>query len=203
MTLNWYLSWVLKPVVFLICLVPGILLAYGTYVDQLGANPIEEIINLTGIWSLRFLLLTLSLSPLKMLFSLGVLLRFRRMLGLYAFFYLCLHFFAYVVLEQYFDWTEIINDLITRPHFSMGFIGFVLMIPLALTSVDKIIEWMGKMRWRKLHQLVYLCTLFSVFHFLMLVKADLMEPIIYGAIFIFLMCFHLRKRRHRGRAYSS
>ncbi|HHJ81412.1 MAG TPA: sulfoxide reductase heme-binding subunit YedZ, partial [Candidatus Tenderia electrophaga] len=165
------------------------------YTDALGANPIEEISHITGDWSLRFLLLTLTVTPLAILFQLRWLKRFRRMLGLFCFFYVCLHLANYVVLDQYFDWPEIYKDIIKRPYISVGFVAFVLLIPLAITSVDKLVEWMGKPRWLKLHQLVFVSAVLGVLHYLWLVKADLLEPGIYGFILIVLMLFRVWHRR--------
>jgi len=195
MSLSWYLSWVFKPLLFIVCLLPAALLGYDAYYDALGANPIEEISHITGDWSLRFLLITLTVSPLAILFHAKWLNRFRRMLGLYCFFYVCLHLLTYVVLDQYFDWPEIYKDIIKRPYITIGFVAFVLLIPLAITSVDKLVEMMGKPRWLKLHQLVYVCAVLGVLHFLWLVKADILEPSIYGSILIVLLVFRAWHRR--------
>ena len=195
MSLTWYLTWVFKPLLFLVSLLPAALLGYDAYTDALGANPIEEISHITGDWSLRFLLLTLTVTPLAILFQLRWLKRFRRMLGLFCFFYVCLHLANYVVLDQYFDWPEIYKDIIKRPYISVGFVAFVLLIPLAITSVDKLVEWMGKPRWLKLHQLVFVSAVLGVLHYLWLVKADLLEPGIYGFILIVLMLFRVWHRR--------
>ncbi len=195
MSFSWYLSWLFKPLLFMACLLPAVLLGYGAYTDALGANPIEEITHITGGWSLRFLLITLTVSPLAILFHARWLNRFRRMLGLYCFFYVCLHLLTYVVLDQYFDWPEIYKDIIKRPYITVGFTAFVLLIPLAITSVDKLVEMMGKPRWLKLHQLVFVCAVLGVLHFLWLVKADILEPSIYGAILIVLLAFRAWHRR--------
>ncbi len=195
MSFSWYLSWLFKPLLFITCLLPAVLLGYDAYTDSLGANPIEEISHITGDWSLRFLLITLTVSPLAILFHAKWLNRFRRMLGLYCFFYVCLHLLTYVVLDQYFDWPEIYKDIIKRPYITIGFAAFVLLIPLAITSVDKLVELMGKPRWLKLHQLVYVCAVLGVLHFLWLVKADILEPSIYGFILIGLLVFRAWHRR--------
>jgi len=195
MSFSWYLSWIFKPLLFIACLWPAALLGYDAYYDALGANPIEEISHITGDWSLRFLLITLTVSPLAIIFHAKWLNRFRRMLGLYCFFYVCLHLLTYVVLDQYFDWPEIYKDIIKRPYITVGFVAFVLLIPLAITSVNKLVEMMGKPRWLKLHQLVYVCAVLGVLHFLWLVKADILEPSIYGAILIALLVFRAWHRR--------
>lgn len=195
MSLSWYLSWVAKPLLFVACLVPAILLGYDAYNDALGANPVEAIEHITGDWALRFLLITLAVSPLAILFKAKWLNRFRRMLGLYAFFYVCLHFATYIVLDQYFDWQEIYKDVIKRPYITVGFTAFVLLIPLAVTSVNKLVELMGKPRWLKLHRLVYICAVLAVLHFLWLVKADVLEPAIYGGVLVVLLSFRVWHRR--------
>lgn len=195
MSLSWCLSWVFKPLLFLVSLLPAVLLGYDAYTESLGANPIEEISHITGDWSLRFLLITLSVSPLAILFHAKWLNRFRRMLGLYCFFYVCLHLANYVVLDQYFEWAEIYKDIIKRPYITVGFTAFVLLIPLAITSVNKLVDWMGKPRWLKLHQLVYICAVLGVLHFLWLVKADILEPAIYAAILVVLLGFRAWYRR--------
>lgn len=195
MSFSWYLSWLFKPLLFVACLLPAALLGYDAYSDALGANPIEEISHITGGWSLRFLLITLTVSPLTILFHAKWLNRFRRMLGLYCFFYVCLHLLTYVVLDQYFDWPEIYKDIIKRPYITIGFTAFILLIPLAITSIDKLVNLMGKPRWRKLHQLVYVCAALAVLHFLWLVKADILEPGIYAFILIVLLGFRAWHRR--------
>ncbi len=195
MSLSWYLSWVAKPILFVTCLIPALLLGYDAYTDALGANPVEAIEHTTGGWALRFLMITLAVSPLAIIFKAKWLNRFRRMLGLYVFFYACLHFAAYIILDQYFDWAEIYKDVIKRPYITVGFTAFVLLIPLAITSLNKLVELMGKPRWLKLHQLVYVCAVLAVLHFLWLVKADVLEPAIYGGVLIVLLVFRVWQRR--------
>lgn len=199
MNLSWWLSWVIKPIVFVACLIPVALMGYDAWQHALGANPIETIIRRCGDWALRFLLITLALSPLRELSGQKWLLRFRRMLGLYAFFYALLHLLGYLVLDQFFDWAAIWKDIIKRPYITIGVITFVLLLPLAVTSIDHIAEWMGKQRWLKLHRLVYLCATLAVVHYFMLVKADIRQPLIYAAILGMLFAYRFWQRRHLRR----
>lgn len=179
----------IKPVVFLLCLVPLFFLIWNAFQGGLGANPIEKITHITGDWALRFLLLTLAITPARKLSGWSVLMRLRRMLGLYAFFYACLHFLTYLVLDQFFDFDEIIKDILKRPYVTVGFAAFVLLIPLAVTSTNKMMKRLGR-RWKTLHQLIYVIAVLAVLHFLWLVKADNFEPLIYA--FILLMLFTAR-----------
>ena len=181
----------LKPVfvkilVFTLCLIP---LAFGIwdgFTDQLGANPIEEITHRTGDWTLRLLLITLAATPARRLLGWSWPLRVRRMLGLYTFFYACLHFLTYFVLDQFFDWDEILKDIIKRPYITIGFSAFVLLIPLAVTSTNAMMRRLGK-RWGQLHQLVYVIAVFGILHYLWLVKADYLQPLIHAAILLALL----------------
>lgn len=195
MTFSWWLSWVIKPVVFLLCLLPVVLTGYDAFVHALGANPIETIIRRSGDWALRFLLITLTISPLRELSGLQWLKRFRRMLGLYAFFYAALHLLGYVVLDQFFDWAAIWKDVVKRPYITIGMVAFMLLIPLAVTSIDRIADWMGKQRWLRLHRLVYACATLGVVHYYMLVKADIREPLVYAAILMLLFGYRLWRRK--------
>jgi sulfoxide reductase heme-binding subunit YedZ len=153
---------------------------------NLGANPIEETTHRTGDWALRFLLITLAVTPLRRWFGWGRLHRLRRMFGLYAFFYALLHFLTYLVLDQFFDWGEIIKDIIKRPYITMGFSAFVMLIPLAATSTNGMMRRLGR-RWGQLHQLVYVIAVAGVLHYLWLVKADTRQPLIYAFVLLFLL----------------
>ena len=184
-----YLSWV-KAIVFIACLTPLGILGFYIYTDNLGANPIEVITRLSGKSTLTFLLITLSVTPLRKLTGWNWLIRLRRMLGLYAFFYACLHFTTYIWLDQFFDLDEIVKDVIKRPFITVGFSSFVLLIPLALTSTTGMIRRLGK-RWVQLHRLIYLSAIGGVIHFLWLVKADLRQPLIYGAILTLLLAYRV------------
>jgi len=176
----------LKALVFVACLMPLGYIGWALSMDQLGANPIEEVIHQTGDWTLRFLLLTLALTPLRMLTSSGKWLQLRRMIGLYAFFYATLHLLAYVVLDQFFDWSGIVKDIIKHPYITVGFLAWLLLIPLAVTSTKGMMKRLGR-RWKLLHRLVYLIAILGVIHFTWLVKADYREPLIYGLILSVLL----------------
>jgi sulfoxide reductase heme-binding subunit YedZ len=176
----------IKPIVFLICLLPLAMLLWDGFHDALGANPVEKITHRTGDWSLRFLLITLSVTPLRKLFGWKFLVRYRRMFGLFAFFYVCLHFATYLVFDHFFDLGEIAKDIVKRPYITVGFTAFVLLIPLAVTSTNKMRKRLGK-RWQRLHQLVYVVAVCGILHYLWLVKADLLQPLIHAAILILLL----------------
>jgi len=172
----------IKPAVFVACLIPVVWLTYAAFTDALGANPIETITNETGVWTLRFVAVTLAITPLRKLMRWNALIRYRRMLGLFAFFYGCLHFLTYVWLDQFFAIEDIVADVAKRPFITMGFTAFVLMIPLAVTSTAGWIRRLGGRRWNLLHRLIYLTAIFGVIHYLWLVKADTSRPIRYGVI---------------------
>lgn len=181
-----------KPLLFLLCTIPFWALVYNGVTHNLTANPIKEITHFTGEWALNFLLITLSITPLRTLTRKNALIRFRRMLGLFAFFYACLHFSTYLVLDQFFDWDEIVRDVAKRPYITVGFTAFVLLIPLAVTSTNKMVQRLGN-NWRRLHSLIYPIAVLVIFHYLWLVKADILPPVIYGLILCLL--FVLRSPR--------
>ncbi|MGZ8903034.1 MAG: sulfite oxidase heme-binding subunit YedZ [Methylobacter sp.] len=166
----------IKVGVFVLALIPLIKLGIGAYVDALGANPIEKITRTTGYWTLTFLLITLSATPFRRILGWNWLIRLRRMLGLFAFFYGSLHFLTYLVLDQFFDWPAIVKDIVKRPYITVGFPSFVLMIPLAITSTDLMICRLGGKRWRWLHRLIYLSAVGGVVHYWWLVKKDITNP---------------------------
>lgn len=190
---------ILKPIVFLAALGPLALLAWNALHNNLGANPIEEITHQTGLWTLILLLVTLSITPLRRLLpSFSWLIQYRRMIGLFAFFYGCLHLTTYLWLDQSFDLSAIIKDVYKRPFITAGFTAFVLMVPLALTSTKGWIRRLGK-RWQLLHRLIYFSAAAGVFHFIWLVKKDLREPLIYatvfGALMVIRVLFWVQKSR--------
>jgi sulfoxide reductase heme-binding subunit YedZ len=176
-------SWVklshLKVLLFLVCLYPFFFMLWGFFSHQLGANPIDTVTRLSGLWALRFLLITLCVTPLRWLTGLNQLVRFRRMLGLFAFFYATVHMLLYLGLDQFFDWSEIWRDIVKRPFITVGFINFVALLPLVVTSTNKMVKRLGGRRWKKLHRLTYFVAAAACLHFLMLVKADIREPVIY------------------------
>jgi sulfoxide reductase heme-binding subunit YedZ len=175
-----------KPVVFILCLLPFSSIVWRIFFGDLGANPVETITHATGDWTLRFLLITLAISPFRQWFGLSALLRFRRMLGLYVFFYVCLHFSIWFIADHSLDFADMIGDIIKRPYITIGFSAFVLLIPLAITSNNAMVRKLGR-RWNKLHQLVYPILMLGVLHYLWLVKADYLEPGIYALIAAILL----------------
>lgn len=191
-----------KPAVFLICLLPLLLLAVRTVRNDLGSNPIEAITHATGDWTLRFLLITLAISPARRLLHLPDLIRFRRMLGLWAFFYGFLHLMTWMWLDKFFDPAEMWADLVKRRFITMGMTGFALMIPLALTSTRGWIRRLGK-NWQRLHRLIYLSATAGVIHYWWLVKSDIRKPLMYGAILALLFGLRLIARRRPVQAATT
>jgi sulfoxide reductase heme-binding subunit YedZ len=167
---------------------PALFLLLGALNDGLGADPIEYILHTFGDWALRFLLLTLAMTPLRQVSGNTVCLRFRRMIGLFAFFYASMHFLVWFVLDQSMIVELIIEDIVKRPYITVGFTAWLLLIPLAVTSTKSMIRRLGK-RWKKLHQLIYLIVLLAILHFVWLVKADLLEPVIYFLLYLSLMFY--------------
>ena len=182
---------ILKPLVFLLALIPVGLLVWRAMAGELSANPIKDITEETGIWTLRFILFTLAITPLRKISGWAPLARFRRMIGLFAFFYGSLHFVTYISLDQSFALDEILRDVAKRPFVTVGFAAFVMMIPLALTSLNRIAQWMGGKKWRLLHRLVYFTALGGVIHYLWLVKADTRRPVMYGGVLAVLLGYRL------------
>lgn len=172
--------------VFLLALLPFARLIQATLDDALGANPIEALTHATGDWTLRFLLITLALTPLRRLTGWSWLLRFRRMSGLFAFFYACLHFSIWFGLDQSLRLSAMLEDVVKRPYITIGFIAFVLLIPLAVTSTRGMMRRLGR-NWQRLHRLIYPIAMLGVLHFVWLVKADWREPAIYAAILAVLL----------------
>ena len=181
----------LKAALFATSLIPFALLIFRAFTHGLGANPIKEITHFTGDWTLNFLLITLAVTPLRRLSKLNIVVRYRRMFGLFAFFYACLHFLTYFILDQFFDWNEIWRDIAKRPYITVGFSAFMLLIPLAVTSTNRMVQRIGPANWRRLHHAVYAIGTLGVLHYLWLVKADIRPPVIYGAILIVLLTLRL------------
>ncbi len=182
---------IIKPAIFVTALIPLALLVWDAVADALGPNPVEAIRLRTGDWTLRFLLITLAVTPVRRLTGWNALIRVRRMLGLFAFFYACLHLITYVWLDQGFYWSGIVDDIVERPYITIGVASFLLLVPLAATSTNGMVRRLGGQRWRRLHRLVYPAAFAGVFHFLWLVKADTREPLIYLAILTGLMVLRL------------
>lgn len=179
-----------KPAVFTICLIPLVCYVFWFFTDSLGANPVEALTRRTGDWALRVLLVTLTISPLRRLTGWHLLAQYRRMLGLFTFFYVCVHLSLYITLDKFFDLAEIIEDVIKRPFITAGFVSFVLLLPLAATSTNKMIGILQH-RWVQLHRLVYLVVILAVLHFWWMVKIDTREPAIYAIILATLLGFRL------------
>jgi sulfoxide reductase heme-binding subunit YedZ len=180
-----------KPFVFLACLVPFAWLVWRVVNDDLGTNPIETLNRFTGDWTLRFLLITLAVTPLRRISGWHQLIRLRRMFGLFAFFYATVHFLTYALIDQYFDFPAIVQDVAKRPFITVGFACFLLLIPLAATSTNSMVRRLGGRRWQRLHRLVYVIAAGGVIHFLWLVKSDIREPALYAAILAALLGYRL------------
>jgi methionine sulfoxide reductase heme-binding subunit len=196
MTETQLMTRIIKPVVFILCLLPFLLLAWDTITHHLGANPVETLNHRTGIWTLRLLLLTLTVTPLRRITGWNSLIRLRRMLGLYTFFYAFAHFLTWLVFDHFFNVHEIVKDIIKRPYITVGFSAFVMLIPLAVTSTKNWVRRLGS-RWAKLHQLVYVIATGGVLHYLWLVKADVRDPVIYGSILTVLLAYRVWHKRSR------
>ena len=200
---------ILKLLVWLAALYPLTALSTKIVFDPLalGANPAETILRSTGDWTLRFLLLSLAITPLRRITLIGGLIRFRRLLGLFAFFYGLVHLGCYIAFDRYFVLSEITADIIKRPFITVGFAALVLMIPLALTSTRAAVMRLGGARWQDLHRLVYVVAILGVLHFWWLVKRDVTEPLIYAAILAALFAYRIiarvKKRSGRGSGFPS
>ena len=192
----------LKALLFLIALLPAsalILATFGVAGFSLGANPIEELLHNAGKWGLRFLLLTLAITPLRRVTGLNWLIRFRRMLGLFAFFYVSTHFLIYALLDQRLEMGAIVEDIIERPYITLGITALIMLIPLALTSTNAMMRRLGR-RWQPLHRLIYPAALLGVWHFWWQVKEDIREPLVYAIILAILLGFRIWWRRNRGQS---
>jgi sulfoxide reductase heme-binding subunit YedZ len=176
-----------KVAVFLLCLLPLAALIDRSFQGKLGANPVEFYQHATGDWTLRFLVFTLAITPTRKLLNLPELIRFRRMLGLFAFFYVCLHFLTYIGPDQSFRLTGMWQDVAKRRYITVGFLGFVLLIPLAITSTAGWIRRLGGQRWQALHRAVYVSAICGVVHYYWLVKSDVRKPLFYGALVAVLL----------------
>ena len=181
----------LKPLVFLTCLGPLATLVWKLTQQNLGANPVDVITRSTGKWTLTFLLITLTISPVRKLAGMPWLIKFRRMLGLFAFFYGSLHLMTFVWLDKSFDVQAMLHDIVKRKFITAGMTAWACMLPLAITSTTGWIRRLGGKRWQKLHRLIYLSAAAGVVHFIWLVKADLRRPLTYGAILAVLLAYRL------------
>lgn len=180
-----------KRAVFWLCLLPFLWLLAAALTRKLGADPVAGITRATGIWSLRLLMAVLALTPLRKWTGWQWLACLRRTVALYAFFYAALHLLAYVVFEQYFDWPEIAKDIQKRPYIAAGFLSFVLMVPLAVTSTNGMMKRMGGRNWQLLHRLTYVLAAAAVLHYFWLVKQDTARPALYAVVLSALLCARL------------
>lgn len=180
-----------KILIFINSLVPLALLGWDAYRGQLGANPIEFFLRTTGILTLMFLLITLAVTPLRKLTGWNSLIKYRRMLGLYSFFYVCLHFSTYIIFDRGLNLFGTLGDIVQRPFIAIGMASFILMIPLAVTSTNGMIKRLGGKRWAKLHRLIYYIAIGGVIHYLMIVKSDIFWPAIFGVILAVLLGYRV------------
>jgi len=192
----------LKPLVFAVSLEPLAQLLVGAWQGSLGANPIETITRSTGLWTLRFMLITLAVTPVRRLTGWNDAIRLRRMLGLFAFFYGSLHLLTYVWLDQFFDWASIVKDVAKRPFITAGFSAYVLLVPLALTSTAGMIRRLGGRRWRRLHRLAYATAALGVVHYWWLVKADIRPPRNYAIVLAVLLLVRVAAALRRSRTVA-
>ncbi|MBA2353662.1 MAG: sulfoxide reductase heme-binding subunit YedZ [Acidobacteria bacterium] len=192
-----------KPIIWVLCLAPLAWLVYRAVFGGLSANPIDDITDTTGQWALRLLLVSLAVTPLRRLTGWKGVIQWRRLLGLFAFFYVAVHLSTYVVLDQFFDVAAIVADIAKRRYITVGLAGFLLLLPLAITSTTAWIRRLGGRRWQRLHRLVYVAAVCGVIHLLWIVKGDdLREPAVYGAILALLLGIRVWYA-YRKRASSS
>ena len=183
-----------KPVLFILILFPSLLWAYQFITGNLGVNPIEKLMDELGLMALRLIIITLMITTLSNIKPLKSIVVLRRMIGLFAFYYVCLHFSTYIVLDHFLDMQFIIQDIIKRPFITFGFISFLFLIPLASTSTNNMIKRLGFKLWKKIHYLIYPVAILASMHFYVLVRADKTEPVIYMGIIILLLLHRIFKR---------
>ena len=186
-----------KPVLFILILFPSLLWAYQFVTGNLGVNPIEKLMDELGLMALRLIIITLMITTLSNIKPLKSIVVLRRMIGLFAFYYVCLHFSTYIVLDHFLDMQFIIQDIIKRPFITFGFISFLFLIPLAITSTNNMIKRLGFKLWKKIHYLIYPVAILASMHFYVLVRADKTEPVIYMGIIILLLLHRIFKRLTR------
>ncbi len=186
-----------KPVLFILILFPSLLWAYQFVTGNLGVNPIEKLMDELGLMALRLIIITLMITTLSNIRPLKSIVVLRRMIGLFAFYYVCLHFSTYIVLDHFLDMQFIIQDIIKRPFITFGFISFLFLIPLASTSTNNMIKRLGFKLWKKIHYLIYPVAILASMHFYVLVRADKTEPVIYMGIIILLLLHRIFKRLTR------
>ena len=186
-----------KPVLFILILFPSLLWAYQFVTGNLGVNPIEKLMDELGLMALRLIIITLMITTLSNIKPLKSIVVLRRMIGLFAFYYVCLHFSTYIILDHFLDIQFIIQDIIKRPFITFGFISFLFLIPLASTSTNNMIKRLGFKLWKKIHYLIYPVAILASMHFYVLVRADKTEPVIYMGIIILLLLHRIFKRLTR------
>ena len=186
-----------KPILFLLILFPSLLWAYQFVTGNLGVNPIEKLMDELGLMALRLIIVTLMITTLSNIKTIKSIVVLRRMIGLFAFYYVCLHFSTYIVLDHFLDMQFIIQDIIKRPFITFGFISFLFLIPLASTSTNNMIKRLGFKLWKKIHYLIYPVAILASMHFYVLVRADKTEPVIYMGIIILLLLHRIFKRLTR------
>ena len=186
-----------KPVLFILILFPSLLWACQFVTGNLGVNPIEKLMDELGLMALRLIIITLMITTLSNIKPLKSIVVLRRMIGLFAFYYVCLHFSTYIVLDHFLDMQFIIQDIIKRPFITFGFVSFLFLIPLASTSTNNMIKRLGFKLWKKIHYLIYPVSILASMHFYVLVRADKTEPVIYMGIIILLLLHRIFKRLTR------
>ena len=185
---------IFKPGVFTLCLIPFFIITYKIFLNKLGPEPVKEITHFTGEWTLIFICITLSMSPLKRFTNFTFWIKIRRMLGLFVFFYATLHLLTYVVIDYRLDWSQIIDDVVKKKFIFIGFAAWLLLIPLAITSSDKMVKIL-KQNWKKIHRLIYVIGIFGVLHFIWLSKTIFFKPLIFLVILIILLLFRVNFKK--------
>ncbi|MBK8174735.1 MAG: sulfoxide reductase heme-binding subunit YedZ [Rhodospirillales bacterium] len=188
------IRFIYKPAVFALCLAPFVWIACQAATGGLGANPIEALIRSLGDWTLRFLLITLMVSPVAKIFAWPLAMRFRRMIGLFAFFYAVMHLATWIAIDQFFAWPLIWAAIVKKPFITIGMLAAVLLLPLAVTSTSAMIKRLGARRWKRLHMLIYPAAILGCVHFYMMVKADVREPLIYAGVLAGLLAWRVAMR---------
>ena len=189
MTQTWkdrLVSWA----VWLACAGPLLWFVVQAFTSDMGANPIQYVLRQLGVWALRFICITLAMGPLSKLLKAPTVIRYRRRVGLWAFTYVCLHLSTYIGVDQAFDWPTIGKDIAKRPYITIGMAAFAMLIPMAITSLDRLRRRLGPGRWKRLHQAIYLIAPMGVVHYYLLVKADHRPPLVYGAVIAVLLAWH-------------
>ena len=184
----------IKPLIFILCLIPLGKLAFDVFTGNISADPVEDFTHVTGEWGLRLLIVTLAITPLRMITGINQLVLVRRMLGVFSFVYILLHFLTWLVIDNFFDIQRIIEDIIERYYILFGSLAFVMMTLLAATSTNRMVKWLGGKRWANLHKLIYLIGILGVLHYFLSVKADITQPVIYAAIVALLLGFRIWKK---------